>query len=173
MRAEACSRLNLNMHWMWNINWVKGTDLTLCGTTTDQILRKRKHGTREGNESVAESSPIMLFQKQQGKVFRINENSAELFAFPSISIVTMLTDKQVICTIDNYEFVRQPRDMEGLAHCYHEEADSGMIVQVAEAANMYSSILTRGQRLCFACMVGRVARFVSGVPGMVVLSRAM
>ena len=79
-------------------------------------------------------------------VFRINENNAELFAFPSISIVTMSTDKQVICAIDNYEIVRQPRDMEGLAHCSHEEADSGMIVQVAEAANKYRSILTRGQQ---------------------------
>ena len=134
------------MHWMWNINWVKDTDLTLCGTTTDQILRNRKHGTREGNESVAESSPIMLFQKQHGKVFRINENNAELFAFPSISIATMSTDMQCICAIDNYEIFRQPRDMEGLANCSHEEADSGMTVQVAEAANKYSSILTRGQR---------------------------
>ena len=33
--------------------------------------------------------------------------------------------------------------MEGLAPCSHEEADSHLIVHVADAANTYNSITTR------------------------------
>ena len=54
----------------------------------------------------------------------------------------MSTDK-VICTIDNDVIFRHPRDMEGLAHCSHEEADSRVMVHVADAANKYNSITTR------------------------------
>ena len=56
-------------------------------------------------------------------------------------IVTVSTDK-VICTIDNDVIFRQPRDMEGLAPCSHEEADSRAMVHVADAANKYNSITT-------------------------------
>ena len=38
---------------------------------------------------------------------------------------------------------RQPRDRVGLGPCAHEEADSGMMVHVADAANNYDSILIR------------------------------
>ena len=51
------------------------------------------------------------------------------------------TDK-VICTIDNDIIFRQPMDMEGLAPCSHEEADSRVIVHVADAGNNYNSITT-------------------------------
>ena len=76
----------------------------------------------------------MQFQKC-GKLLRINENKTALFAFRSISIVTMSTDKQVACAIDNCVMFRQPWDREGLAPCSHEEADSGMMVHIADAAN--------------------------------------
>ena len=33
-------------------------------------------------------------------------------------------------------------DREGLAACSHEEADSGMMAHIADAANTYNSILT-------------------------------
>ena len=33
-------------------------------------------------------------------------------------------------------------DREGLALCSHEEADSGMMAHIADAANTYNSILT-------------------------------
>ena len=46
-------------------------------------------------------------------------------------------------TIDNDVIFRQPRDMEGLASCSHEEADSRLMVHVADAANKYNSITTR------------------------------
>ena len=52
------------------------------------------------------------------------------------------TDK-VICNIDNDIIFRQPMDMEGLSPCSHEEADSRVIVHVADAANKYNSITTR------------------------------
>ena len=54
----------------------------------------------------------------------------------------MSTDK-VICTIDNDVIFRQPRDMEGLAPCPHEEVDSRVMVHVDDAANTYNSIITR------------------------------
>ena len=55
----------------------------------------------------------------------------------------MSTDK-VICTIDNDVIFRQPtgRDIEGLAPCSHEEADSRVMVHVADAANKYNSTTT-------------------------------
>ena len=56
--------------------------------------------------------------------------------------VTLSSDKQVICAIDNGAIFRQPRDREGLAPCSHEEADSGMMAHIADAANTYNSILT-------------------------------
>ena len=51
----------------------------------------------------------------------------------------MSTDK-VICTIDNDVIFRQPRDMEGLTPCSHEEADSRVMVHLANAANKYNSV---------------------------------
>ena len=33
-------------------------------------------------------------------------------------------------------------DREGLAHCSHEEAHSGMMAHIADAANTYNSIIT-------------------------------
>ena len=57
-------------------------------------------------------------------------------------MVTLSTDKQVICAIDNDTIFRQPRDREGLPPCSHEEADHGMMAHTADAANTYNSILT-------------------------------
>ena len=54
----------------------------------------------------------------------------------------MSTDK-VICSIANDVIFRQPKVMEGLARCSHEEADSRVMVHVADAANKYNSITTR------------------------------
>ena len=54
----------------------------------------------------------------------------------------MSTDK-VICSIANDVIFRQPRDIERLAPCSHEEADSRVMVHVADAANTYNSITTR------------------------------
>ena len=53
-------------------------------------------------------------------------------------MVTLSTDKQVICAMDNDSIFLQPRDREGLAHCSHEEADSGMMAHTADAANTYT-----------------------------------
>ena len=53
----------------------------------------------------------------------------------------MSTDK-VICIIDNDVIFRQPRYMEGLAPCSHDDADCRVMVHVADAANKYNSITT-------------------------------
>ena len=70
----------------------RGTNPSQARDTRGERIR-RKHGTREGNESVAESSPI-----KWGEFVRINENKIALFAFLSREIVTMSSDKQVIST---------------------------------------------------------------------------
>ena len=75
-------------------------------------------------------------------MLRIIGNETALFAFLSISIITLSTDKQVICAIDNDAIFRQPMDREVLAPCSHEEADSGMMAHIADAANTYNSIVT-------------------------------
>ena len=75
--------------------------------------------------------------KKSGELLRINENKRALFAFLSIEIVTMSTDKQVTCAIDSGVMFRQPWDREELAPCSHEAADSGMIVHIADAATKY------------------------------------
>ena len=53
----------------------------------------------------------------------------------------MSIDK-VICTIDNDFIFRQLRDMEGLAPCSQEEADSSVMVHLAGVAIKYNSITT-------------------------------
>ena len=54
----------------------------------------------------------------------------------------MSTVKQVICAIGNDAIFRQHMDREGLAPCSHEEADSGMMAHIDDAANTCNSILT-------------------------------
>ena len=55
----------------------------------------------------------------------------------------MSTDKQIVCTLHKDVIFRQPRDRIGLGPCSHEEADSGMMIHVADAANKYTSIHIR------------------------------
>ena len=81
--------------------------------------------------------------KNWAEFLRINENKTELFAFLSREIVTMSTDKQVICTLDRDVIYRQPMHNAGLAPCSREQADSRMMVHVAHAANTYNNILIR------------------------------
>ena len=83
----------------------------------------------------------MQFQKLR----RISQNQRERDSAVRISEhikCHISTDKQVICAIDNAAIFRQPRDREGLAHCSHEEANSGMLAHITDAANTYNSILT-------------------------------
>ena len=74
---------------------------------------------------------------------RINGNKTALFAFLSREIVTMSTDKQVICTLDKVDIFRQTQYREGLAPCYHNEADSGTMVHVPDADYTFNSTLIR------------------------------
>ena len=87
--------------------------------------------------------PNNAVPKNWAEFLRINENKTELFAFLSREIVTISTDKQVICTLDRDVIYRQPMDNAGLAPCSHEQADSRMMVHVAHAANTYNNILIR------------------------------
>ena len=87
--------------------------------------------------------PNNAVPKNWAEFLRINANKTELFAILIREIVTISTDKQVICTIDRDVICRQPMDKEGLAPCSHEEADSRMMVHGAHAANTYNNIMIR------------------------------
>ena len=87
--------------------------------------------------------PNNAVPKNWAEFLRINENKTELFAFLSREIVTISTDKQVICTLDRDVICCQPMDKEGQSPCSHKEADSRMMVHVAHAANTYNNILIR------------------------------
>ena len=72
---------------------------------------------------------------------RIAQNQRErdsAVLFPEYINCHMSTDKQVICAIGNDAIFRQPSDRVGLAPCSHEEADSGMMAYIADAANTYN-----------------------------------
>ena len=86
--------------------------------------------------------PNNAVPKIWAEFLRINENKTELFAFLRREIVTISTDKQVICTLDRDVICRQPMDNEGLASCSHEETGSRMMVHVAHAANTHNKIRT-------------------------------
>ena len=80
--------------------------------------------------------------KNWGEFLRLADNKKELFAFLSREAITMLTDKQVISTLLEDVVYRQERNEEGLSPCSHEEADTRMMVHVADAAKQYNSVIT-------------------------------
>ena len=53
----------------------------------------------------------------------------------------MPTDKQIISTLVDDVIYRQERDKEALAPCSHEEADTRMMVHVADAAKQYNTVI--------------------------------
>ena len=63
--------------------------------------------------------PNNAVPKNWAEFLRINQNKTELFAFLSREIVTISTDKQVICTLDKDVICRQPMDKKGIAPCSH------------------------------------------------------
>ena len=71
---------------------------------------------------------------------RLDDNRKELFSFLSREVVTIQTEKQVICTLFEDVICRQERNTEGLAPCSHEEADSRIMLHVADAIKEYTSV---------------------------------
>ena len=75
---------------------------------------------------------------------RCNDNKIELFTFLGDINSYMSTNKQVISTVRDSVMVMQERDVTNLAPCNHEEADSRVMVHVADATKCgHKNILVR------------------------------
>ena len=86
----------------------------------------------------------MLFLMQNwGGFLRLDDNKKELFSFLSHEAITIQTKKQVISTLFEDVICRQERNTDGLAPCSHEEADSRIMLHVADAAKNYTSVTIR------------------------------
>ena len=76
---------------------------------------------------------------------RLADNKKELFSFLSHEVINMHTEKQVISTLFENVICRQERNTDGLAPCSHEEADTCIMLHVADAAKdpEYTSVTIR------------------------------
>ena len=66
---------------------------------------------------------------------RINENKTELFSFLANQAVLLETECQIISTHNQDVLCTLPRDVTSLAPCTHEEADTRILLHVADAVN--------------------------------------
>jgi len=94
-----------------------------------QTRNKRWKGIRrrvEGSTSLPQNWQQFL---------RIDANKTELFAFLAEHISSLQTDKQVVTTYGAQVLSIPSRDTSLLATCSHEEADTRMILHLADAVN--------------------------------------
>jgi len=103
----------------------------------DQAHNKRGTGNRRRVEA---NNPV---PQNWGDFLRNTENKKELFAFLSRIVITILTEKKIISTLDNDVVCNQPYNTKGLSPCSHEEADSRMMVHVQDASRQYNTVLIR------------------------------
>ena len=83
---------------------------------------------------------------------RLADNKKEPFSFLSREVINIETEKQVISTLCEDVICQQARNTEGLAPCSCEEADSRIMVHVADAAKKYSSVTIRMMLLYWLLM---------------------
>lgn len=75
---------------------------------------------------------------------RIDANKVELFAFLAKHITHLVTNKQLVTTNGSEVLCSPQRDTSHLAPCNHEEADTRMILHLADAVNEgFQKILLR------------------------------
>ena len=73
---------------------------------------------------------------------RTNANKMELFTFLAQHILKIETEKQIITTDGEQVLCNVPRNTSSLSPCTHEEADTRMILHVADAVNVgYKKVL--------------------------------
>ena len=103
-----------------------------------QTRNKRGKGIRrrvEGRTSLPQNWQQFL---------RVDANKTELFAFLAEHISRLQTDKQVVTTYGAQVLSIPPRDTSLLAPCSHEEADTRMILHLADAVYQgFQKILLR------------------------------
>ena len=107
------------------------------GTLKQQTRDKRGKGVRR------RVAPQNALPKNWGEFLKLADNKKELFSFLGREVVSIETEKQVISTLFEDIICRQERNTVGLAPCSHEEADSRIMLHVADAAKEYSSVTIR------------------------------
>lgn len=109
-----------------DVVWDEYTPNSLKETTR----KKRGRGIRR------RAQPSTKMPSNWHEFLRVNENKTELFAFLANHIVfpDFGSNKQVISTLGQQVLCNPPRgDVSILAPCNHEEADTRMMVHVADA----------------------------------------
>ena len=76
-----------------------------------------------------------VIPKKWSECLKVDDNKqTDLFAFLSTEFINLPTDQQVISTFEKHVVCNHDKRKDGLAPCSHEEADSSMLVHVADAA---------------------------------------
>lgn len=88
-------------------------------------------------------TPQSPIPRNWAEFLRVAENKTELFAFLSREVITIATNKQVISTLHDRVVCRQSTSVTGISPCTHEEADSRIMLHVADAARQYNVIRIR------------------------------
>jgi hypothetical protein len=117
-QLEKCSRVDI----VW--------DVYLPDSLKASTRQKRGKGTRK------RVAPSNLMPKNWKDFLRVNENKTELFFFLSHEIVHIsLTEGKELYATDGSEVLCAPGDscLTHLAPCSHEEADTRMLLHVADA----------------------------------------
>ena len=87
--------------------------------------------------------PQTAISKNWGEFLRVDGNKIELFAFPSREVDCHLHKQLIISERNDEVACRQATSIEGISPCSHEEADSLIMLHVADAARQYNTVLIR------------------------------
>ena len=78
--------------------------------------------------------PLSRIPGNWQEFLRVDENKIELFSFLAKKAILLETECQTISTHHQYVLFKQHRDVASLAPCTHEEADTRIMLHVADAA---------------------------------------
>ena len=93
-----------------------------------QTREKRANGSTL-RRKVEMSTPI---PSKWHDFLKIDTNKTELFRLISETLTSTVTDKELVATIDNHVISNTTTDTTGIAPCNHEEADTRIIVHLAD-----------------------------------------
>ena len=113
-------------------------DVYVKNSLKSQTRSKRGKGIRrrvQGSQCIPSNWQSFL---------RVEGNKTELFAFLARHVVHIMTDKQVVTTDGPNVLCMPPQDTSNLSPCNHEEADSRMMLHIADAVNKgFQKVLLR------------------------------
>ena len=95
---------------------------------------KQQTPNRRGKGMHRRVEPQTAIPKNWGEFLRVDGNKIELFAFPSREVDCHLHKQLIISERNDEVACRQATSIEGISPCSHEEADSLIMLHVADAA---------------------------------------